>query len=225
MQPDRTRPVPVLIVNSGRAVIGEGAVHTCRNFPDQSSTNSAASSVGKSSDAPQGQGHRRPESRSRRGVLVNNSCPRPPPSTPVPLPPGPQRGPIPCVLSDPKRLRTPCGHGYLVSWKHRLRTRSTVVRLEVDRIAARDRPDRAAPATDAVRITVPYETNVLELGFTVSPSATDTLLADGPAGTHGRYLLDFIHRPVLVEQDGEETVVPLSEGNTFAATGGALLRK
>lgn len=25
------------------------------------------------------------------------------------------------VLSDPKRLRTPSGHGYLVSWKHRLR--------------------------------------------------------------------------------------------------------
>ncbi len=26
------------------------------------------------------------------------------------------------MLSDPKRLRTPRGHGYLVSWKHRLRT-------------------------------------------------------------------------------------------------------
>lgn len=34
------------------------------------------------------------------------------------------RGPIPAVLSDPKRLRTRCGHGYLVSWKHRLRTES-----------------------------------------------------------------------------------------------------
>lgn len=28
------------------------------------------------------------------------------------------------MLSDPKRLRTPGGHGYLVSWKHRLRTES-----------------------------------------------------------------------------------------------------
>ena len=28
------------------------------------------------------------------------------------------------MLSDPKRLKTPGGHGYLVSWKHRLRTRS-----------------------------------------------------------------------------------------------------
>lgn len=28
------------------------------------------------------------------------------------------------MLSDPKRLRTPGGHGYLVSWKHRLRTGS-----------------------------------------------------------------------------------------------------
>lgn len=28
------------------------------------------------------------------------------------------------MLSDPKRLRTPRGHGYLVSWKHRLRTNS-----------------------------------------------------------------------------------------------------
>lgn len=28
------------------------------------------------------------------------------------------------MLSDPKRLRTRGGHGYLVSWKHRLRTQS-----------------------------------------------------------------------------------------------------
>lgn len=28
------------------------------------------------------------------------------------------------MLSDPKRLRTRSGHGYLVSWKHRLRTHS-----------------------------------------------------------------------------------------------------
>lgn len=28
------------------------------------------------------------------------------------------------MLSDPKRLWTPGGHGYLVTWKHRLRTQS-----------------------------------------------------------------------------------------------------
>lgn len=100
-----------------------------------------------------------------------------------------------------------------------------VVRLEVGRIDVRDQANRMAPTTDAVRIVVPFETDVLELGFTVSPSATKTLRSDGPAGTHGRYVLDFLHRPVLMEQEGAEIVVPLSDGRTFAATGGALLRK
>ncbi len=100
-----------------------------------------------------------------------------------------------------------------------------VVSLEVGRINAQEQPNRKVPVTDALRIIVPFDTDVLELGFTVNPSATDTLLPDGPAGTHGRYLLDFLHRPVLMEQDGQEIVTPLSNGKTFAATGGALLRK
>ncbi|MEM6295282.1 MAG: hypothetical protein AAGA54_28680 [Myxococcota bacterium] len=99
-----------------------------------------------------------------------------------------------------------------------------VVRLEKDRITPRERQKRKVPMFDTVRIVVPEPTDRLELRFNVNPSATKTLKPTGPAGTHGRYVLDLIHRPVLMEEDGFEIVTPLSNGRSFAATAGALLR-
>jgi len=177
------------------------------------------------------------------------------------------------VLSDPERLRTPGGHGYLVSWKHRLRTESEPAAAAiVERIlddpaniaalrAGIGRPEATmdelaqwlvlltllhphpdtgvpvinpeegrvlrpgAPTTDALRIVVPFDTNRLELGFTVNASAPDVLKPDGPGETHGRYLLDLFHQHATMFFQGRSLVVQQIGGRAFPATDGALLRK
>jgi hypothetical protein len=74
---------------------------------------------------------------------------------------------------------------------------------------------------DAFRIVVPADTDVLELGFTIKSDATKSFKGDGPAGSHGRFLLDFF------PPDGWsmfENIV-FSGDRSFSATTGALLRK
>jgi|GEM_PF-3180215 len=80
---------------------------------------------------------------------------------------------------------------------------------------------------DAVRITVPSDTDVLQLSFEVSKSATNTFKASGPRGTHGRFLLDFVYEYEFYESvNGDLWINPTSEAhrNVFAANTGALLR-
>ncbi len=82
-----------------------------------------------------------------------------------------------------------------------------------------------APTTDALRIVVPFDTNRLELGFTVNASAPDVLKPDGPGETHGRYLLDLFHQHATMFFQGRNLVVQQIGGRAFPATDGALLRK
>ncbi len=81
------------------------------------------------------------------------------------------------------------------------------------------------PSTDALRIVVPFDTDLLELGFEVNASATDVLKPDGPGQTHGRYLLDFVHLHATMFFQGRHLVVQQFGGRTFPATDGALLRR
>ncbi len=81
---------------------------------------------------------------------------------------------------------------------------------------------------DAVRIVVPSDTDVLQLGFTISPSATKTYSDTGPRATHGRFILDFVYEYAFFETlDQDQIIDPgLDEHrNVYAANAGALLRK
>jgi hypothetical protein len=113
--------------------------------------------------------------------------------------------------------------------------------LEVDASLLAPHPDTGQPVVnpekgrsfrqeagnvDAFRLVIPADTNTLELGFTVKPSATTKFKADGPGGTHGRFLLDFVHTFEMFDLDeGRQVVAAHFEGSSYAATAGALLRK
>jgi hypothetical protein len=82
------------------------------------------------------------------------------------------------------------------------------------------RPEDASHV-DAYRIVVPADTDTIELDFTIEKDATKQFKNDGPAGTHGRFLLDFFP-PDGWDMSGDQVFSFL---NSFAATTGALLRK
>lgn len=113
--------------------------------------------------------------------------------------------------------------------------------LEVDASLLAAHPDTGQPVVDpergrsfrdeagnvdAFRLVFPADGDTLEIGFTVKPSATTKFKADGPGGTHGRFLLDFTHRFEMFDAGGGREMVSADfEGNSYAATTGALLRK
>jgi hypothetical protein len=74
---------------------------------------------------------------------------------------------------------------------------------------------------DAFRIVFPADGDTLELGFTINSDATKKFKNDGPGGTHGRFLLEFVPTDNWVQEPDFfywfDTVYP--------AAGGALLRK
>lgn len=79
---------------------------------------------------------------------------------------------------------------------------------------------------DAFRLVIPADTDTLELGFTIKASATTKFKADGPGGTHGRFLLEFTHTFEMYDDGaGRQMVLGHYEGSSYAATAGALLRK
>lgn len=80
---------------------------------------------------------------------------------------------------------------------------------------------------DAWKIVVPKDTETLELDFTVKASSTTTFKDDGPGGTHGRFLLHFMHDfDVWKDEDtGREHLFANADGDYYAAPHGALLRK
>lgn len=79
---------------------------------------------------------------------------------------------------------------------------------------------------DAFRIVIPADTMKLELGFTIRPDAGKKLAADGGGEVPDRFLLDFFHDFALHEiEPGRSIVAANLEGNSYAATAGALLRK
>lgn len=79
---------------------------------------------------------------------------------------------------------------------------------------------------DAFLLVIPADTMTLELGFTIRSDATKKLAADGGGEVPDRFLLDFFHDFVLHEiEPGRSIVAANLDGNSFAATAGALLRK
>lgn len=102
-------------------------------------------------------------------------------------------------------------------------TGEPIVALEAGR---KQRPrGHEAVVTDAIRIVVPSDTDRLELGFTIRATVADENKTDGPAGSYGRFLLELIHRPAIVETNGRHPVLALANGRSYAATAGALLYK
>lgn len=78
---------------------------------------------------------------------------------------------------------------------------------------------------DALRLAIPVDTDMVELDVTVKASATKKFKDDGPGGTHGRFLLHFVFDYQIYEDAGREVVFPHIDGDSYAATAGALLRK
>ncbi len=74
---------------------------------------------------------------------------------------------------------------------------------------------------DSFRIVVPADTDTIELEFKIKSNATAKFKADGPGGTHGRFLLDFVAPGGWEIVDGDFS----GWNNSYAATAGALLRK
>ena len=73
---------------------------------------------------------------------------------------------------------------------------------------------------DGFLIVVPDDTDTLELGFTVNANATSAFGADGPGGSHGRFLLDF----ALPGAWGQVDSLVVLFDSVFAPEAGALLR-
>jgi hypothetical protein len=73
---------------------------------------------------------------------------------------------------------------------------------------------------DGFLMVIPGDTDTLELGFTMNSNATSAFAADGPGGSHGRFLLDFALPGDWVQVN---SLVELSN-SVFAPEAGALLR-
>jgi hypothetical protein len=76
------------------------------------------------------------------------------------------------------------------------------------------------------RVAPDKSTHLLELGFTVLPSAVVDFPRDGPAGTFGRFLLHFVHDFTLEKHEDEarQIVSAPSDHHAYPAVAGALLR-
>ena len=104
---------------------------------------------------------------------------------------------------------------------------NTGVPVVVPEVGRVDPAVRSLATTDSLRIIVPQDGMRVELGLKVKPAAQLPDLRDGPSGTFGRFLLDLVHNPLLVDDPilGRPHIVPKEDGgNTFEAAAGALLR-
>ncbi len=93
--------------------------------------------------------------------------------------------------------------------------------VTVEKGRTRDYPGRV----DALRIVVPDETRLVELDITIKASATKIFKSDGPAGTHGRFLLRLVFDYFMVTREGQEFVARNDGGHYHAGTAGAWLRR